>query len=63
MLDPSTLTKMEELLGIEFFKELEKKTYKVLIDRKIISAKGMMVDATALFIGERNIKENIISVR
>lgn len=31
---------------MEFFKRLEKKTYKVLIDRKIIKAKGMLVDAT-----------------
>jgi len=46
MLDPSTLTKMRERLGLEFFKELEKKTYKLLIDRKIIKAKGMLVDAT-----------------
>lgn len=53
---------MEERLGTEFFKGLEKKTYKVLIARKIIVAKGMLVDSTALFIGERNIKENIISV-
>jgi len=46
ILDPSTLTKQRERLGLEFFRELEKKTYKVLIDRKIIKAKGMLVDAT-----------------
>ena len=46
ILDPSTLTKMRERLGLEFFKELENKTYKMLIDRKIIRAKGMLVDAT-----------------
>jgi len=46
ILDPSTLTKLRERLGLEFFKELEKKTYKVLIERKIIKAKGMLVDAT-----------------
>ena len=46
ILDSSTLTKMRERLGLEFFKELEKKTYKVLIDQKIIKAKGMLVDAT-----------------
>jgi len=46
LLDPSTLTKMRERLGLEFFKELENKTYKLLIDRKIIKAKGMLVDAT-----------------
>lgn len=46
ILDPSTLTKMRERLGLEFFKKLERKTYKLLIDRKIIKAKGMLVDAT-----------------
>jgi len=46
LLDPSTLTKMRERLGLEFFKELERKTYEVLIERKIIKAKGMIVDAT-----------------
>lgn len=46
ILDPSTLTKMRERLGLEFFKELERKTYKLLIDRRIIKAKGMLVDAT-----------------
>ena len=46
VLDSSTLTKMRERLGLTFFKELERKTYKVLIDRKIIKAKGMLVDAT-----------------
>jgi len=46
ILDPSTLTKMRERLGLEFFNELENKTYKMLIERKIIKAKGMLVDAT-----------------
>jgi len=45
-LDPSTLSKLREKLGLEFFKQLEHKTYKVLIERKIIRAKGMLVDAT-----------------
>ena len=48
VLDSSTLTKMRERLGLTFFKELERETYKVLIDRKIIKAKGMLVDATVL---------------
>jgi len=46
LLDPSTLTKMRERLGLEFFKELEAKTYKLLIDRRIIKGRGMLVDAT-----------------
>jgi len=46
LLDSSTLTKMRERLGLAFFKELERKTYRLLIERKIIKAKGMLVDAT-----------------
>ena len=46
ILDPSTLTKMRERLGLDFFRKLERKTYKMLIDRRIIKAKGMLVDAT-----------------
>jgi IS5 family transposase len=46
ILDSSTLTKMRERLGLEFFKKLESKTYELLIERKIIKAKGMLVDAT-----------------
>jgi IS5 family transposase len=46
ILDPSTLTKMRERLGLAFFKQLEVKTYKLLIDRRIIKGKGMLVDAT-----------------
>ena len=52
---PSILTKMKERLRLEFFRKLEKKTYKVLIDRKIIKAKGMLVDAT-VFPEEPNIE-------
>jgi len=46
VLDSSTLTKMRERLGLLFFKELERKTYQLLIERKIIKAKAMLVDAT-----------------
>jgi len=46
ILDSSTMTKMRERLGLEFVKELEEKTYKMLIERKIIKAKGMLIDAT-----------------
>jgi len=56
ILDSGTLTKMKEHLGLEFFKGLEKKTYKVLIDQKIIKAKGMLVDAT-MSSGEDQVSE------
>jgi len=46
ILDPSTLTKQRERLGLAFFKQLEDRTYKLLIDRRIIKGKGMLVDAT-----------------
>ena len=46
ILDSSTLSNIRECLGLEFFRKLEKKTYAVLIERKIIKAKGMLVDAT-----------------
>ncbi len=45
-LDPSMLTRVHQRLGPKFFRELEKKTYAVLIERKIIKAKGMLADAT-----------------
>jgi IS5 family transposase len=45
-LDPSTLTKVRQRLGRAFFRELERKTYNVLIDRRIIKAKRMLADAT-----------------
>jgi len=45
ILNPSKLTKMRGLLGLEFFKKLERKHTKVLTDRLIIKAKGMLVDA------------------
>lgn len=46
ILDSSSLTKVRKRLGVKFFRQLEEKTYRVLIERKIIKAKGMLVDAT-----------------
>jgi IS5 family transposase len=46
MIDPSTLTHVRKRLGAKQFKELEDLTYKSLIERKIIKAKGLLVDAT-----------------
>jgi hypothetical protein len=45
-LDPSSLTKLRKRLGAKYFRELEEMTYNVLIERKIIKAKGMLVDGT-----------------
>lgn len=46
MIDPSTLTYVRKRLGAKHFKELEDLTYQSLIKRKIIKAKGLLVDAT-----------------
>jgi IS5 family transposase len=46
LIDSSTLTNVRKRLGDAGFLELEKKTYKILIDRKIIKAKGLLIDAT-----------------
>lgn len=46
LLDSSSLSKNRKRLGSEYFAELEQETYKVLIDQKIIKAKGMLLDAT-----------------
>lgn len=46
MLDASTLTRLRKKVGIEFFRYMEERTYRLLIERRIIRAKGMLVDAT-----------------
>ncbi len=45
VLEPSTLTKLRKWLGTGFFKRMEEETHQVLIERKIIRAKGMLGDA------------------
>lgn len=39
-------SKLSQRLGAEYFAELEKLTYDVLVEKKIIKAKGLLVDAT-----------------
>ncbi|MBU4306227.1 MAG: transposase, partial [Acidobacteria bacterium] len=46
MLDASTLTRLRKKVGVEFFRYMEERTYRLLIERRIIRAKGMLVDAT-----------------
>ncbi len=46
VLDASTLAKIRGKLGLSFFRYMEEKTYEVLIERRIIRAKGMLMDAT-----------------
>jgi len=46
LFDESSLSRLRKRMGAKFFKELEKKTYAVLIKKKIIRGKGLLVDAT-----------------
>ena len=46
LLDSSSLSRHRKRLGAKYFAELEQETYQVLIERKVIKAKGMLVDAT-----------------
>lgn len=46
LLDSSSLSKIRKRLGSKYFAELERETYQVLIERKIIKAKGLLIDAT-----------------
>lgn len=47
-LNSSSLTKIRKKLGLKFTKRLEEKTYRMLIDKKIIKGKGLLVDATVV---------------
>ena len=46
LFDESSLSRLRKRIGAKFFKELEKKTYDLLVEKKIIRGKGMLVDAT-----------------
>jgi len=46
LLDSSSLSKIRKRLGSKYFVELEQEAYQVLIERKIIKAKGLLIDAT-----------------
>lgn len=47
-IDPSTLSRLRKRLGAKYVKELEDATYGVLIDRRIVKAKGMLADGTVI---------------
>lgn len=46
LLDSSSLSRHRKRLGAKYFAELEQETYQVLIERKVIKAKGLLLDAT-----------------
>ena len=48
MIEPSSLSRLRKRLGTRYVKELEAATYGVLIERKIIKAKGMLADGTVI---------------
>jgi len=44
--EESSLSRVRKRIGAKFFRELEKKTYDVLVKKKIIRGRGLLVDAT-----------------
>ena len=46
VLEPSALSKLRKRLGVGFFRRMEEETHRLLIERRIIGAKGMLADAT-----------------
>ena len=46
LMNSSSLSKIRKRLGEKYFAELERETYEVLIERRIIKGKGMLLDAT-----------------
>ena len=48
MIEPSSLSRLRKRLGTRYVKELEAATYGVLVEKKIIKAKGMLADGTVI---------------
>jgi IS5 family transposase len=46
LLDSSSLSRHRKRLGAKYFAELEQETYQVLIEHKVIKARGLLLDAT-----------------
>ena len=46
LLDSSSLAKLRQRLGVKYFRELESRTYKLLVDLKLIRGKGVLSDGT-----------------
>ena len=45
-IESSTLSRLRKRLGPEYVREMEEATYQVLIEKKILKAKGMLADGT-----------------
>jgi transposase, IS5 family len=48
MIESSTLSRLRKRLGSKYVQEIEEATYQVLIDKKILKAKGMLADGTVI---------------
>ena len=48
MINSSMLSRLRKRLGSKFARDMEEATYKVLIEKKIIKAKGMLADGTVI---------------
>src|SRR3989338_6115401 len=47
-IEASTLSRLRKRLGPEYVREMEEATYQVLIEKKILRAKGMLADGTVI---------------
>ena len=47
-IEAGTLSRLRKRLGAKYVKELENATYRVLIEKKILRAKGMFADGTVI---------------
>jgi transposase, IS5 family len=47
-IESSTLSRLRKRLGPKYVREMEEATYRILIERKILKAKGMLVDGTVI---------------
>lgn len=47
-IEASTLSRLRKRLGAKYVQEMEEATYAVLIDKKILRAKGMLADGTVI---------------
>jgi len=48
MIEASTLSRLRKRLGPKYVREMEEATYQVLIEKKILRAKGMLADGTVI---------------
>ena len=47
-IEASTLSRLRKRLGLAYVREMEEATYRVLIEKKILRAKGMLADGTVI---------------